>query len=749
MGAACTNPARLSEAPLNELELLSVYDSGPYFVYKPDAEAKIRYAKTGPASSKENPAKTLMQWMREAVNKHPSAPALKVERPCPPLVNGVPPPALPEDQWMTWSYTEYLADVEAVAKGFIKLGMLRHDAVNVWGFNSPEWVIAAHAACWAGGKVAGLYPTDTDDTAAYKVAHSGGSIVVVEERSKITKLQAGLKTRGIGAKRIKAIVAYGFEPQSGETIDVPGAGKVPIYAWKDVVAQGKSESDQEMQKRHADTRPGHCAGIIYTSGTTGDPKAVMISHDNIAFEAGCLYKTLKETVGYGQTEPERLLSYLPLSHVAGMMLDIISPVTGSALGQTPVSLYFARNYDLKVGAIKDRLQIARPTFFMGVPLVWEKIADKIRAIGAANTGVKKAMGDWAKGAALQNSKSKQLGLEIAEPMGLTVALKLLGKVKENLGLDVCKYCLTGAAPMRVDTVEYYGSLGMTINEVYGMSECTGAATISTPAAHQWGSCGYELPGVEVRAFKVDEVNFTKKTLVPKANSLDDAREEVQGELCYRGRNIMMGYMCQPDFGSDHVKEIEKKNQDTIDQEGWLHSGDKGMITILGMCKITGRYKELIIGEGGENIAPVPIEDHVKRMCDGVAEIMMVGDKRKYNVALVTLKAVGANGEVPGTDDLDAGAARLNPACKTISGAMKDKMWIDTVTAAIKSANDNGKVCFNNAAKIQKFTILPTNFSEQGGELTPTKKLKRAVVHKMYDGTIEKIYKTEGMYIPYE
>merc|ERR1719456_1647369 len=133
----------------------------------------------------------------------------------------------------------------------------------------------------------------------------------------------------------------------------------------------------------------------------------------------------------------------------------------------------------------------------------------------------------------------------------------------------------------------------------------------------------------------------------------------------------MGYMAQPDMGDAHVKEINKKTAETIDSEGWLHSGDKGMITVDGMAKITGRYKELIIGDGGENIAPVPIEDSVKKLCDGVCEIMMVGDKRKYNVALVTLKAVGANGEVPGTDELDAGAKRVNPKVTTISGAMDD------------------------------------------------------------------------------
>merc|ERR1719263_45008 len=149
-----------------------------------------------------------------------------------------------------------------------------------------------------------------------------------------------------------------------------------------------------------------------------------------------------------------------------------------------------------------------------------------------------------------------------------------------------------------------------------------------------------------------------------------------GELCFRGRNIMMGYMANPDLGAAHVGEIQKKTAETIDKEGWLHSGDKGMITRTGMVMITGRYKELIIGEGGENIAPVPIEDHIKKTCDGINEVMMIGDKRKYNVALITLKAKGANGETPGTDELDMAAARLNPAVKTISAALDDKMWID-------------------------------------------------------------------------
>jgi len=211
---------------------------------------------------------------------------------------------------------------------------------------------------------------------------------------------------------------------------------------------------------------------------------------------------------------------------------------------------------------------------------------------------------------------------------------------------------------------------------------------------------------------------------------------------------MMGYMANPDMGPEHVAEIEKKTAEAIDGEGWLHSGDKGMITDQGMVKITGRYKELIIGEGGENIAPVPIEDAIKKLVDGVNEVMMIGDKRKYNVCLVTLKAVGANGESPGSDDLDAGAKNVNTSVTKISDAMDDETWIKTIQDAITQTNKNTKVVINNAFAIQKFCILPTNFSEENNELTPTKKLKRKVVEDKYAEVIEKMYKTDGVYIRY-
>jgi len=724
------------------------YGEGKWHACAPDSEVKPRISTRGMASEANCPPMTLIQVLKQAASSKGREIAMKVERPIPPLpAEGPPPGALPAEEWTAWTWADYADEVKIAAKGFIKLGFKPFDSVNVWGFNSPEWFMGAIAAGLAGGKVAGLYPTDTPDTAAYKVVHSGGSILLVEEAKTLNKLVKALADRG-GAKRLKAVVAWGFTPEVGETFNT-GCGTVPVISWKQLIEDSKGEPDDEVDKRSGEVKPGHCAALIYTSGTTGDPKAVMISHDNIIFESVCVGKILLDTVGIGkEPKQERILSYLPLSHVAGFMVDVCSPMVMTATKQGWCTTFFARNYDLKAGTIKDRLNAARPTMFLGVPLVWEKVADKIRAIGAANTGMVKRIGDSAKATALLKSKDMQLGGKKSTPWGHGMANAVLGKVKAGIGLDQCKFGFTGAAPIRVDTLEYFGSLGLQINEVYGMSECCGACTFSVPEMHAWGSCGWEMPAVEVKAFIVDPVDFNTKKEVPKAPDLQTTDEGFMGELCFRGRNIMMGYLANPDLGSAHVTDIEKKTAETIDKEGWLHSGDKGMVTIDGMVKITGRYKELIIGEGGENIAPVPIEDHVKKECDGINEVMMFGDKRKYNVAIVTLKAVGANGEVPGTDFLDAGAKRVNPDVSTISGAMKDPKWIETVTKAITSANNNGKVCPNNAFKIQKFMILDTNFSEERQELTPTKKLKRAVVAKLYAESIEKMYSTDGVYVPY-
>jgi len=302
-----------------------------------------------------------------------------------------------------------------------------------------------------------------------------------------------------------------------------------------------------------------------------------------------------------------------------------------------------------------------------------------------------------------------------------------------------KFGFTAAAPIQRHTLAYFGSLGMQINEVYGMSECTGGTTISKDETHEWGSCGFCPRGVEVKILR--EEKSGEYVEVPRAKDIFNATEEEQGEICYRGRHIMMGYLGNPDFkDQDGGMEWAKgKNEAAIDNHGWLHSGDKGCMGKLGMVKITGRYKELIIGAGGENVAPVPIEANVKKLEPAISNIMMVGDKRPFNVALITLKVVGSTGEEAGTNKLDPNFARIVEGVETIGQAMESKEYQTKIWAAINATNNNPKVCPKGASKIQRFTILPREFSSNGGELTSTFKLRRSVVQKMYADAIDKLY----------
>merc|ERR1719191_2207912 len=267
-----------------------------------------------------------------------------------------------------------------------------------------------------------------------------------------------------------------------------------------------------------------------------------------------------------------------------------------------------------------------------------------------------------------------------------------------------------------------------------MSESAGLTTLCTPGKNVFGTVGHALPGIEVKCFK--EVNGENVEVPMCKPGLKVVPEDQQGEICYRGRHIMCGYMANQDFGLEHVKEITDKTASAIDKYGWLHSGDKGCIDTNGMVRITGRYKELIIGAGGENIAPVPVEENIKKLCPALSNVMMVGDNRKYNVALITLQAEGSTGEFPGGDNLTGVALDVNPKVKTISGAMKDPVWLKYIQDAIETTNNTQTVCQNNAWKIQRFAIVPHDFSIQGGEFTATLKLKRSVAEEQWKHLID-------------
>lgn len=723
------------EAPRNKKTDYLKYDGdGPFWTCDPKGEAVLQGAETGLASYKSVPLRTLPQIFDKTVELHGDKKALLIED-IPALKKGEkPPPALPLKDWKFWTYKQYQIDVKKFAKASIAVGLAPFDAINVFGFNSPQWLIAMYGAIYAGGKVAGIYPSDTDDQVQFKSDHSNGTIAVVESDMHFDKFKNVLSKLPV----LKAIVTWDCDP--GEDIEVDGR-TVKTYSFEEFLAIGEKEEDTDMNERLKNIKPGHGCALVYTSGTTGRPKAVQLSHDNVSFDAETVFS---QALKSGKKESaERILSYLPLSHVAGMMLDCVAPLVISASSNYNgyFSTHFARAYDLKTGTLGDRLKAVRPTVFVGVPRVYEKIMEKLKAVGATTKGVKKIIANYAKKRGTIYTSSRQLGGTGKTPKSMGFANILLKTIKGKLGLDKCKFMISGAAPISVEVLSYFGALGININEAYGMSETSGVAVFSNNEHHVWGSVGYEVPGTEVKCFTLDGKE------VPKSKDLFHPTEEEQGEICFRGRQIMMGYMANDRLGKDHVEELEKKNEGAIDEKGWCHSGDKGTIDTRGMIKITGRYKELIITAGGENIAPVPIEDELKSQCPMISNAIMIGNKKKFNIMLVTLKTVGATGELPGTNALD-GAAKHVSKSKLLSEAMKDPKFAEAITKAITVVNNNKNVVPSNAAKVQKFTILPRDVSVVTGELTATLKLKRTVVEAQYDPIITKMYEVEEVYVPY-
>lgn len=477
----------------------------------------------------------------------------------------------------------------------------------------------------------------------------------------------------------------------------------PVYFWADFLELGAGVADSELERRSESIHPGHCASLIYTSGTTGPPKAVMISHDNMTWTATNIIDNYMDL-----NHHDRVVSYLPLSHIAAQLIDIFCVLKLAA------TVYFAQPDALK-GTLTVTLKQVRPTFFFGVPRVWEKIQEKMMEIGRNNHGVKKMLADWAKSCGTEKNKLAQFGAGGGYPFGYGCANSLiLSKVREALGVDQCKGCFTAAAPIAPETLWYFASLDIPVFEVFGQSECTGPHTVSYRHCWKIGTCGRPIKGT---ISKIDPSN---------------------GELCYKGRHIFMGYMYMP-----------KETRETIDDEGFLHSGDVAEFDEnddfdipkpSGFMKITGRIKELIITAGGENVPPVLIENEMKAAMLAISNCMVIGDKRKFLSMLVSLKVEVDQETALPTDRLAPDslfvAKQIGSDAKTYSEAMVDPKWNDYVNKGMKAGNSKTT---SQAQIVQVWKWLPVDFSEKGGELTPTLKLKRKVAAEKHSALIESIY----------
>ncbi|XP_060572293.1 LOW QUALITY PROTEIN: long-chain-fatty-acid--CoA ligase ACSBG2-like [Ruditapes philippinarum] len=626
---------------------------------------KLRMGNSGPASVKPT---TIPTVFRKTVERLPNHLALAVKR---------------DGEWKQWSYERYYKESQQAAKSFIKLGLEPCHGMGILGFNAPEWYISFIGAIFAGGKATGIYTTNTPEACQYVLEDCQANIVVVENHMQLQKI---IKVWD-KLPHLKAIIQY-----TGEVAE----RRDGIYSWEDFLALSKEVPDSELEKRFMLQAPNTCCSLIYTSGTTGNPKAVMISHDSCTWTAEQTGKQLQYKDG-----TEISVTFLPLSHIAAQMLDILMPL------RFGTSVYFAQPDALK-GSLVETLKEVRPTGLLAVPRLWEKFMEKMQAIGAQTTGLKRKFAIWAKAKGKKGAEAQRNGERM--PWGWSIAnMILFKKIRANLGLDRCRLQGSAAAPIMRETLEYFACLNIRIDECYGMSESSGPHTFCTDQAFSITSVGRELPGVETK--------------------LDNPDEDGNGEICFYGRHVFMGYLNQ-----------EEKTKEALDEQGWLHSGDVGKKDKDGFLYITGRIKELIITAGGENIAPVPIEDNVKEELKCVSNCMLIGDKRKFLSMLITLKC---------DMDLDTNEPlnTLSPECvtwcksigssaKTVNEAIADQAMLKAIQAGIDKANDKS---VSRAARIQKWSILAADFSIPGGELGPTLKTRRPIVVKKYEKTIEGFY----------
>ncbi|HEY0593423.1 MAG TPA: AMP-binding protein [Thermoanaerobaculia bacterium] len=560
-------------------------------------------------------------------------------------------------EWPAITWEEYHARARDLAAALIDLGLQTGRGVSILASDAPEWFIANQAAIAAGGIPTGHYVTNSPEQIRYVSAHSGSQIMIVDTEDQLRKVE---QVRG-DLPELRAIVVTKTAPR--------GEG---VYAWTDVLASGaRSGSRDEVARRSAAQALDDVATLIYTSGTTGPPKAVMLTHRNIAWTAGAIVEHL------GMRADDRLVSYLPLSHIAEQIFSHHAPV------QSGACTAFAHDVEI----LADTLRYIRPTLFLAVPRVWEKIQAKIEEIAAQSSPTKQSIAAWARRVGLEAGIARQEHRR--PPFSFRLADRLVfRKVHQKLGLDQARMCYTSAAPAARRTLEFFLSLGIPIYEVYGMSECTGPTTFSFPDAFRVGSVGRAAPGTDLKI-------------------------AADGEVLMRGPHVFPGY----------YKDADATAQ-TVDAEGWLHSGDLGMLDAEGYLTITGRKKDLIITSGGHNIAPQNIE-HALKSIPPVSQAVVLGDRRSFLVALLTLDpgTIPAVARAIGSPAADAESAALCPLFRSHL-----QRQIETLESK-----------FARSEVPKRFAILPAELSIAGGELTPTMKVRRNVVEEKYAPIVEELY----------
>jgi long-chain acyl-CoA synthetase len=588
-------------------------------------------------------SKTIADLLPLAVDKYGDAPAQRFKV---------------GDEWRDSSYADLGEVVKEVALGLIDLAIEPGEKISILAHTRPEWTHACFGILTAAGTLVTIYQTNSPEECQYVLSHSDSRAVFVEDAEQLAK--------------IRAIEDDCPELQHVIVLDPGDADIGDAITLEELRERGRGRDASEWRQRYEAVGPEDICLYIYTSGTTGPPKGCLLSHAN--------YRAITDAVVDDSTiqAGDSTYLFLPLAHAFAILIQFATFELGATIA------YWSRNPKL---IIADIAQVS-PSYFPSVPRMFEKIYTLATANVEDKEGLSKAVEVGVKVRLLRDAgepvpEKLEQAFDAAEE-------QLFKNVRALFGNNI-RECVTGAAPIAPEILEFFYACGVPVMEGYGMTETSTSATVNRPHAgrFRFGSVGKPQMGVEVKIG-------------------DD------GEVLLKGPNIFQGYY-----------KNEAATKETL-EDGWLHTGDLGRLDEDGFLFITGRKKDIIITAGGKNITPANLENGLKQN-RWISQAVVIGDRRPYLIALITLDP----------EEAPALAQQLGLDNADLPTLAKE----ESVRAELQKALDEVNALVGPVEQIKRFEILDHDLSQETGELTPTLKVKRNVVHEKYADLVDRIYAT--------
>ena len=576
--------------------------------------------------------------------------------------------------WQQYTWAQAWDIVQDVAHGLLSLGIEPGDRVAIHSENRPEWVFTDYGTIAIRGITMGLYPTNPASEVRYLMQDSGAKVLVAEDQEQVDKVLEVIDD----LPDLRRVIY--LEPRGVRSYEDPR-----LLSWDDFVALGREHRaahEGEVERRMVAAEREDTALLIYTSGTTGPPKGAMISIANIEW-------TIQATgaeAGLIEPRPDAddvFLSYLPLCHVYERLLTSWLAIDSAS------QVHFAESID----TVQEDLREVQPTIFASVPRILEKMH--------AGVEIKMASASWIKRLNYRiwsNVASRNGRVLVANQGNHTPVTRLLYLVgylflfralKDRLGLRKCRYAVSGAAPISPEILEWFMGIGVPMVEAYGQTESSAVATSNRLGRVKLGTVGEPLPTAEVRI------------------------DETTGEILVRHGGVFQGYWNQPE-----------KSAETVDEDGWLHTGDVGEWVDDTHIRIVDRLKDIIITAGGKNISPSEIENTLK-VSPFVKEAVVIGERRKYLTALIGIEL----------DTVGEWAQRKGIPYTTYRDLTEKPEVVDLIDGVVEATNEK----FARVEQIKKFRLLPKELDHEEGELTATQKVKRTSIADEFGVLIDDMY----------